>query len=104
MEAQDQRNFIIFMVVSILFLFAYQALILEPNAERRREALEAAEVEREAQAAIAPPVELAASIPDALDRDARVSFDTASVDGSIRLRGAMIDDLSFKDHFQSVDR
>lgn len=104
MEQQDQRNFIIFMVVALAFLLGYQALVLEPDARQRRKAEEQARVEREVQAEIAPPVERAASIPEALARDARISFDGPSVDGSIRLQGAVIDDLGLKDHYETVDR
>lgn len=104
MEQQDQRNFIIFMVVAVLFLFAYQTLVVGPDAARRQEAADAARIEREAQALIAPPVETAATVDEALARTARLTFDSSSVDGSIRLQGAVIDDLSFKKHFQTVER
>ena len=55
---QDQRNFILFIVIAVLFLFAYQAFVLEPAAERRQDAAERAKVEQEEGERIAPIVEL----------------------------------------------
>ena len=104
MEQQDQRNFIIFMLIAVVFLFGYQALILEPEAKRRQAIEEQTRVEQELQAEVNPPVERAATIPEALGRDARVGFDSAGMDGSIRLQGALIDDLSLKAHFETIDR
>lgn len=101
---QDQRNFILFIIVSVVFIFAYQTFVLGPDAKRRQEAAQAAQVEREQGEEIAPTVEIAATIEEALARDKRVSFDGPGVDGSIRLRGAMIDDLSLKNYYDNVDR
>ncbi|MEO0884050.1 MAG: membrane protein insertase YidC, partial [Pseudomonadota bacterium] len=104
MEQQDQRNFIIFMVIAVTVLLGYQALVLEPEAERRQAIQEQTRVEQELQAEIAPPVERAATVQEALGRDARITFDSPKLDGSIRLEGALIDDLNLKEHFETVDR
>lgn len=101
---QDQRNFILFIVIAVLFLFAYQALVLEPNANRRKEAAEQARVEQVEGEKIAPVVTLAASVAEAISRDARIPFDGPGVDGSIRLAGAVIDDLSLKNYYDTVKR
>ncbi|MEL7453064.1 MAG: membrane protein insertase YidC, partial [Pseudomonadota bacterium] len=68
----------------------------------RQAAQEQARVEREAQAAIAPPVERVETVDEALAQAPRVVFDGPGVDGSIRLKGAVIDDLSIRDHYQTV--
>ncbi|MEM7007321.1 MAG: membrane protein insertase YidC, partial [Pseudomonadota bacterium] len=105
MEQQDQRNFIIFMIVAVTVLLGYQALVLEPEAKRRQAIQEQARVDREAQAEIAPlAVEPAATVEEALERDQRVVFDSPKLDGSIRLQGALIDDLNLKEHFETVNR
>ncbi|MEO1406591.1 MAG: membrane protein insertase YidC [Pseudomonadota bacterium] len=104
MEQQDQRNFIIFMVVAVTVLLGYQALVLEPEANRRQAIQEQTRIEQELQAEVAPPVERAATVDEALGRDARVVFDSPKLDGSIRLEGALIDDLNMKEHFETVAR
>jgi len=101
---QDQRNFILFIVIAVLFLFAYQALVLEPDAKRRQEAAQRAQVEREKGEEIAPIVEIAATVEEALGQDARIPFEGPDVDGSIRLTGAVIDDLSLKNYYDTVKR
>jgi len=101
---QDQRNFILFIVIAVLFLFAYQALILEPDAKRRQEAAQRAQVEQDEGEKIAPVVEIAATVEEALGKDIRIPFDGPGVDGSIRLTGAVIDDLSLKNYYDTVKR
>ena len=111
MDPQDQRNFIIAMVLMIAFVFAYQAFIVNPEQEARREA------QQEQQAAnpdggVTPDavegagqpatVEMAQSVEEALQTNQRLTFDAARVDGSIRLTGAILDDLQLKDHYTTV--
>lgn len=109
MEPQDQRNFIIAMALMIVFVFAYQFFVLEPQAKRANEAREAAQ----AEAGLETPVEAATpepleevikSVDEALVETARVGFDANRVDGSINLSGAVIDDLNLKDHYRTVAR
>lgn len=102
MEQQDQRNFILFIVIAVVFLFGYQSLVLEPSAQRQQEAAEQARIEQEENERFAPPVEIAATVDAALARDSRIMFDGPGVDGSIRLNGAIIDDLSLKNYFAEV--
>lgn len=101
---QDQRNFILFIVIAVLFLFAYQAFILEPDAQRRQKAAEQAKVEQAQGETIAPVIELAETVEAALGQNARIAFDGPGVDGSIRLTGAVIDDLSLKNYHDTVKR
>ena len=101
---QDQRNFILFIVLAVLFLFAYQACDLVPDAQRRQEAAQKAQIEQEEGERIAPIVEVAATVEEALARDERIPFDGAGVDGSIRLVGGAIDDLSIKNYYDTVAR
>ena len=48
MDPQDQRNFIIAMVLMIAFVFGYQAFVVQPQQERRMEAQQQAEAEKAA--------------------------------------------------------
>lgn len=110
MEQEDQRNFLIAMVLMIAFIWAYQTFIVDPEVRANRAAQEAAAAAQQAEAGaeadlpevLAPAIE--ATVEDALERSARVPFDAPSVDGSIRVRGARIDDLNLKDHFLTVER
>lgn len=49
MDPQDQRNFIIAMVLMVVFIIGYQALVLGPAAKRDREARAAAQAEQQAE-------------------------------------------------------
>jgi len=109
MDPQDQRNFILAMVLMVLFVFVYQSLVLEPEARRANEAREKALAQAAADlpvaaADIAAPVTAPLNVSDALTQTKRIPFDAARVDGSIRLRTAEIDDLKLKDHFKTVAR
>ena len=107
MDPQDQRNFIIAMVLMIAFVFGYQALVVNPEQQQRLEAQEQAEAQQQAETpdtveAGSPTVAIAPSVDQALAANQRLAFDAARVDGSIRLTGAILDDLNLKDHFTTV--
>jgi YidC/Oxa1 family membrane protein insertase len=106
MEPQEQRNFLIAMAAMIAFVFLYQFFVMEP-AQKRYEAQEAARAASQqvagtdtgAAAVLGPK-----TLDEALAEDGRVKVDANSVDGTIRLAGARIDDLSFKQHYTTVER
>ena len=109
MDPQDQRNFIIAMVLMIAFVFGYQAFIVNPEQQERLEAQEQTEQQKagvepgtidESQ----PAIELAPSVEEALDANPRVGFDGDRVSGSIRLTGGLLDDLQLKDHYTTVEK
>ncbi len=112
MHQEDQRNFIIAMVLMVLFIVAYQALFADPAARRAdaaREAAAASEAEAPANAAVdtpSTPAERPISTDPAPSASAsvRIPFDGPGVDGSIRLTGAVIDDLNLKRHFTTAKR
>jgi YidC/Oxa1 family membrane protein insertase len=118
MRDDNGRNTIIFVVVTAIFLIAYQALVLGPQAERRKAALQA-QREASASASVTPDgapavagepgaVATAAAAPrpvvvdraQALATDAvtgqpseRVIIRTPTLSGSLSLIGARVDDL-----------
>lgn len=109
MDPQDQRNFIIAMALMIVFVFGYQAFVLEPEAKRANEAREAAQAEAGVEAPVtaeteAPLADVVKPVEEALTETARVTFDASRVDGSINLTGSIIDDLNLKDHYRTVAR
>ncbi len=115
MEKEDQRNFLIAMVLMIGFIWAYQTFVVDPEVRANQAAREAAAALEAESAdvgdAIVDPMlaEPEASIvePDietALSDGSRVSFDANSIDGSVRVTGARIDDVSLKRHFLTVEQ
>lgn len=110
MDPQDQRNFIIAMVLMLAFVFLYQIFIVNPEQEARREAQERALLEQpeiipEAPEGILDTAESApVTVEEALAETQRIAFDADRIDGSILLRTAEIDDLNLKDHYKSIDR
>ncbi|MGB2219106.1 MAG: membrane protein insertase YidC [Henriciella sp.] len=111
MDPQDQRNFILAMALMIGFILIYQVLVVNPEQARRQAELQAAaSVEAEivgdggletAELSIpASPV----TIDEAISNDSRLDFAGNRVTGSIRLRGAVLDDLSLSDHYKTINR
>jgi len=100
----DNRNFVAFLIASLLVIFTYDILFLAP--ERARQADQAVETADPA----APPQPQA----PALDQPApaqtvpaaevpRLSIDTPALAGSIALRGGYIDDLFLKTYKTSIE-
>ncbi|MEM6652820.1 MAG: membrane protein insertase YidC, partial [Pseudomonadota bacterium] len=106
MDPQDQRNFIIAMALMIVFVFGYQAFVLEPQTKRANEQRAAAQAEQGIEPiGIAEPLEeVIKTVDEALTETTRVTFDATRVDGSINLTGAVIDDLNLKDHYRTVEK
>ena len=105
----DNRNLILFIVITVGILLAYQFFIFEPEAERRQAEQIAAQDAAEAQGApdlAAPPGDVAVaamSRDDALAASDRIMIETPSLAGSLALRGARLDDLRLLRHTESVD-
>jgi len=107
-DPNQQRNFLLAMVLMLAFVWAYQAFVIDPEIEARKAAEQAA---AERQAEIGPEADgeagatlIAPSVDAALSADNRIAFDGPGTDGSINLRGARIDDLNLRRHFLTVER
>ena len=97
----NSRNTILFVVIAGIMLIAYSFFVMQPQAEQRKAAQQAAQqagVERTAEGPLTAPSPSAAIFTD--DRTvalasggARVPIQTETVTGSLSLRGARIDDL-----------
>jgi YidC/Oxa1 family membrane protein insertase len=101
MEKEDQRNFLLAILAMVAFVFLYQIFVMEP-AQKRYQAQQA-QIAAQKQTA---PVDTAAAeaagpkpLPEALAASPRIALDAPSVDGSIRLAGARLDDLNLKQYF-----
>lgn len=106
MEPQEQRNFLIAMAAMIAFVFLYQYFVMEPAQKRYQAEQAAIAAATQVPGADTGVAEVLGPKPleEALAGDGRVEFDADAVDGSIRLAGARIDDLSFKQFYTTVDR
>ena len=99
MQNENTRNTIVFVVITVIFLFAYQTFVLGPQTQQRRAAQQAAAektVESADPTAGAPAA--AAYVSDrasALGQGgvARVPIETPTLKGSLSLMGGRIDDL-----------
>jgi YidC/Oxa1 family membrane protein insertase len=115
---QNNRNFFITIALSVLILTLWQVFYMNPRIEAQRETakIEASRVEANKPADTASPTSNApaatqpGAIPtapgtdqptaegrdQALAASGRVKIDTPSLEGSINLTGARLDDLSLK--------
>lgn len=92
-NTDDNRNMIMFLIASMVLLFAYQFLYIGP--QQQKEAAKRAAAAASAQSVVpqtATPTNL--SREAALKASPRVLIDTPSIKGSIALVGGRIDDVS----------
>jgi YidC/Oxa1 family membrane protein insertase len=95
MQDDSSRNTIIFLVCALVLFIVYQMFVLEPAARRRQAEVAAVAAGPQAGVPGAPSVQ----VPPAVTRAAavaaspRVPVATPSLQGSISLKGARIDDL-----------
>ena len=105
MRDDNTRNTIIFFVCAALLLLVYQVFVIDPQAKRQAE-----ERARQAPAAAALATPDAPKLPAVVTRQAavagspRVPIATPSLQGSLSLRGARIDDLFLVGYRQDLDK
>jgi len=124
---ETNRNYFVAILLSVLVLIGWQFLYVSPKIERERVAAEALQAQ---QAAQTPATEVGATAPggvsgsapggdvaipgtvtqvaglsreDAVAQSGRISIDTPSLEGSINLSGARIDDLLLKEYRETID-
>ncbi|WP_299865398.1 membrane protein insertase YidC [uncultured Hoeflea sp.] len=124
---ENNRNYFVAILLSVLVLIAWQFLYVSPKIEREREAAQALQAQQSEQSgatgdvAVTPGlVEGAApggetALPgvtapqttvareDVLAQSERIAIETPSLSGSINLSGARIDDLLLKEYREEVD-
>jgi YidC/Oxa1 family membrane protein insertase len=124
---ENNRNFFITIALSVLILTLWQVFYMNPRVETQREAarIEAQRVEAQRKAAeganpagTGTPAAPQGAIPNAPGTDGttpagreqalatskRVKIDTPSLEGSINLTGARLDDLKLKHYRLTVDK
>ena len=106
-DPDQTRNLLIAMVLMLGLLALYQTFFVAPQQEAAREAQAAAAAEEQRRIELGieeVEQELAATVEEALTSDARITFDSPGMDGSINLTGARIDDLNLKRHFLTIEQ
>ncbi len=115
MEKDEQRNFIIAALLMMGLLFLYQVMVAGPQQRYRAEQAKAAAAQQAVIPGAAPgsPINTGGTqgagqpvqdLKEARALSPRATFDAPAVQGSIRLAGARLDDVSLKQHFIKVDR
>ncbi|PZQ49145.1 MAG: membrane protein insertase YidC [Micavibrio aeruginosavorus] len=105
MHPQDMRNLIIFAVLSIAMWLVYDHFVARPHAEQMRLAAARAKAVAIANAPtdiletaiVKPREEMIADNP-------RIKIETESVEGSINLTGARLDDFQLKNYYKTVEK
>jgi YidC/Oxa1 family membrane protein insertase len=105
--SQDNRNFLIFVVVTLMLVMVYEQFVIAPMDKRRQaEAAQAQAVAAaQAQQGLAPNGQPAApklTRAQALATSQRIAVDTPTLAGSISLTGARLDDLFLKQYRQTT--
>ncbi|MDF1608279.1 membrane protein insertase YidC [Hoeflea sp. YIM 152468] len=124
---ENNRNYFVAILMSVLVLVAWQFLYVSPKIERERLAAEALQAQQPVQtpaagAEGAAPGDVNGSLPggdtsipgaviqagglsreDAVAQTGRISIDTPALMGSINLSGARIDDLLLKEYRETID-
>lgn len=100
LHPQDMRNLFIFFVLSTILYIGYSLLFVQPQSAAIRQA----QMVRPVQVARPAEDKPAPSRDEILAQSPRLHFKNNEVFGSIALRGARLDDLSFHHHFEKADR
>jgi YidC/Oxa1 family membrane protein insertase len=97
----DQRNLIIFCLVSLLLYLGYDHFIMAPQ----KEALEKAKQARQTETAVVHPIEKEEQPlerKEVLTKATRVHFHNDNMDGSISLIGGRLDDATLNTYFKTL--
>ncbi|HEY7798374.1 MAG TPA: membrane protein insertase YidC [Hyphomonadaceae bacterium] len=104
MEKDDQRNFVLALVLCFGLFIGYNMLVLEPQQRAQREARARAQQEQQV-ANPSPSVQIRtrdAVVAEDTAAGRRVPIEAASIDGSISLVGGRIDDVAIRNYYETV--
>ena len=104
----DFRNVIFAIALSFAVLFGWSVIFETPRIEEQKKLEQNESYQKDTQSPDAPSVnvekkdESVVSRKDALKSTKRISFENSSVIGSISLKGALIDDITFKKYNETL--
>ncbi len=103
MHPEDMRNLIIFGVLSLLIWFVYDIFVLQPQSKALKEAkIAKTELIKNDPELLEPQKWVPRK--EALAKTERVPFDNGEIIGSISLKGGIIDDLTLREYFETVEK
>lgn len=105
MEKDDQRNFVLALVLCFGLFIGYNMLVLEPQQRAQREARVRAQSEQQVENP-SPTVEIRtrdAVVAEDLAAGRRVPIEAPSIDGTISLTGGRIDDVALRNYYETID-
>ena len=103
MHPEDMRNLLIFAVASVLIWMAYEMFILGPQTKAMKDVQKARAEFIENNPEMNKPIEFITR-DKALSQTKRLVFKNGEVQGSINLRGGVIDDLSLSQYFETLEK
>ncbi len=109
MEKKDQQGFMLAIGLTLVVMILAQVFLWGPKQKAQLEAQrveQAAIAEQAANGVPATPqiVDRTDVIESAFEAGGRIPFNAPAVDGSISLKGARLDDLSMKRHFETIKK
>ncbi len=108
MKPEDQRNLFIFLIIAALSYFAYDAFVLQPQAEALRQyQLTHKNIEKTQGAASARTTapETILTREEALRKSqGRASLENKALKSTLALKGAKFDDLALSEYFKAIDK
>ena len=108
MHPEDMRNLIIFAVLAIILYFSYDALFLKPQTEAMKQQRIVAQQQAQLQAlraaeGIAAETKIKTR-DEAIEGAARLQIDNGQIFGSLSLNGGRLDDISFQEFFETLEK
>ena len=108
---EDIKRLYLTLLVALLALFAFNKIFPQPVAEEQAAIVNTEEQKAEPKMSALPQDDLrvedislpAASVDEVLAKDKRLSLENAKIKGSIRLKGARLDNLSLKNYKQTLE-
>ncbi len=104
----DFRNVIFAIALSFAVLFGWSVIFETPRIEEQKKLEQNESYQKDTQSPDAPSVNVekkdtsVVSRKDAIKSTKRISFENSSVIGSISLKGALIDDITFKNYNEKL--
>ena len=104
----DFRNVIFAIALSFAVLFGWSVIFETPRIEEQKKLEQNDSYQKDTQSPDAPNVNVekkdtsVVSRKDAIKSTKRISFENSSVIGSISLKGALIDDITFKKYNETL--
>ena len=105
----DLRNVIFAIALSFAVLFGWSVIFETPQIEEQKKQEQDKNLKSESQSPDAPNVNFENKInpkvsrEDAIKSTKRINFENENVIGSITLKGALIDDITFKKYNETLD-